>query len=86
MRLPYAVQDVFGAWLKRHFPDRRELRGGKLNDADFGTRMGGSGPMADQIRSMFQVALRRTGLNRRGYNLSTGHFRRVQRGQMELFD
>ena len=76
VRLPYAVKDIFAAWLQRHFPDRRELvlgrirelRGGNLNDADFGNRMRGTGPMADQIRSMFQVALRRTGLNRRSYN------------------
>ncbi len=94
VRLPYAVKDVFDGWLQRHFPDRRELvlgrirelRGGKLNDADFGTRMRGSGPMAEQIRQMFEVGLRRSGLNRRRYDLSSEHFRRVQRGQMELFD
>ncbi len=94
VRLPYAVKDVFSGWLDRHFPDRkalvlgriRELRDGKLNDSAFGDRMRGTGPLADQIRSLFQVGLRRSGLNRRSYNLSTKHFRRVQRGQMELFD
>ena len=29
------------------------MRNGKLNNADFGARMRGEGPMAEQIRQMF---------------------------------
>src|SRR4051812_30911010 len=47
LRLPFQVKDLFASWLEQHFPDRkdkvlnrvRELRGGKLNDSNFGSRM-----------------------------------------------
>src|SRR5277367_1168349 len=58
LRLPYGVEDVFQEWLKLNFPEKlerilgsvREVRGGKLNASDFGTRMRGEGPYADQVR------------------------------------
>jgi hypothetical protein len=48
--------------------------------------MRGRGPLAEDIRRLFEVGLKRCGLNRRRYDLSTEHFRRVQRGQLELFE
>jgi len=35
------------------------MRGGKLNDPNFGTRMKGEGVFADQIKSMFKLACRK---------------------------
>jgi DNA repair photolyase len=83
LRLPHGVKDLFQDWLGEHFPDRkakvlnriREIRGGKLNDSAFGSRMRGEGVFADQIASMFRVACRRAKILGRGPNLSTAGFR-----------
>jgi DNA repair photolyase len=92
LRLPYAVKDIFLQWLDDHEPGKKErvlsrlrdLRGGKLYDATFGTRMRGEGIFAEQIRRMFEVAARRSGLNREETVLSTAHFRRPGGMQLEL--
>ncbi len=71
LRLPYQNKALFLEWLKRHFPDRaarvealiRQMRGGELYDASFGTRMRGEGPYAEQIASTFRVFARRFGLD-----------------------
>ena len=60
VRLPFAVKELFQEWLTNHFPDRKEkilnrirdLRGGKLNDANFNTRMRGQGVFADQFSAI----------------------------------
>jgi DNA repair photolyase len=83
LRLPYAVKDVFEDWLGRHFPDRKtkvlnrllSLRGGRLNDPRFGSRMRGDGPFAEQVRQVFEVSCRKYGLNRAPLELSTEAFR-----------
>jgi len=93
LRLPHSVKDVFSAWLDRFEPGKKalilgrvaELRGGKLNDANFGSRMRGTGPLADQIARLLEVAKRRAGLDRPRDVLSTQAFRRRMPGQMELF-
>lgn len=93
LRLPHAVKDLFSAWLERFEPGRkelilgrvRELRGGELNDARFGARMSGAGPLAEQIRRLFEVSKRRAGLDRPSPPLSTAAFRRRSPGQLELF-
>lgn len=93
VRLPHAVKELFEAWLQRHFPDRkekvlnriREVRGGKLNDPRFGTRMTGEGIYAQQIHDFFRIAARRGGLDGPGPELSTAAFRRPPGPQLELF-
>src|SRR5262249_53377151 len=93
LRLPFAVAPLFEQWLATHFPQRREkvlsrirsIRGGKLNDANFGSRMRGDGIFAEQIHRMFDVACRRSGILKGAPELSTAAFRRVQKGQLELF-
>ena len=70
LRLPHEVKDLFREWLGAHHPDRaghvmslvRQMRGGKDYDPGFGTRMKGSGPLAQLLRSRFQLACRRLGL------------------------
>jgi DNA repair photolyase len=92
MRLPYAVKEIFARWLDDHAPTKkarvlcrvREIRGGSLNVSEWGRRMHGEGVFADQIRSLFDVAARRAGLNRERVTLSTAHFRRPG-AQLELF-
>ncbi|MDB6068685.1 MAG: repair photolyase [Pedosphaera sp.] len=94
LRLPYAVAPLFEQWLGNHFPDRKEkvlnrirsLRDGKLNNAEFGSRMRGEGIFADQIEALFSVARRKAGIEGNRPNLSVEHFRRVEKGQLPLFD
>jgi DNA repair photolyase len=84
VRLPFGVAGMFEQWLATHYPDRkdkvlnriRSLRGGKLNDPDFGTRMRGEGEWADQLKSMFNMAKKVSGMKDNFPDLSTSHFRR----------
>jgi DNA repair photolyase len=94
LRLPYQVKDLFLDWLKRCVhPDRarkvesliRQASGGKLYDASSNRRRG-SGPMAEQIKTTFDVFTRRYGINRDIRPLSGAHFKRPETGgQMSLF-
>jgi DNA repair photolyase len=93
VRLPWAIAPLFEHWLEEHFPGQkqkvleriRHIRGGmKLNDTRWGTRTKGEGIFAEQIRTMFEVACRRTGMGARP-RLSTSAFRRSQE-QLGLFE
>jgi DNA repair photolyase len=91
LRLPYAVKDLFDDWLARHVPDRRahvlsrinDVRGGKVNDARFGSRMTGEGPHAELIATLFKTARARAGIPPSGPPLRVDAFRR--KGQLDLF-
>jgi len=93
VRLPHGVGELFEGWLEEHFPDRkkkvlnriREMRGGKLNDSNFGSRMKGKGVFAEQIESMFKLACRRSGMEFGAHDLSTSAFRRPSDAQLSLF-
>jgi len=71
LRLPYEIKDLFREWLAEHYPQRaahvmsliRDMRGGRDNDPSFGTRMRGTGPYAELLRSRFHIACRRLGMN-----------------------
>jgi DNA repair photolyase len=84
LRLPHGVAELFDAWLARHRPERRdrvmarirEVRGGRLNDPRFHSRMRGEGVYADQIHALFALACRRAGLAGERAPLSTAAFRR----------
>lgn len=73
LRLPGAVAEVFSAWLQEHYPERadkvlhrvRQMRDGRLNSPDFGSRMRGSGEYGAQLGSLFRLWCRRLGLGRR---------------------
>jgi DNA repair photolyase len=72
LRLPNEVRPLFKEWLAHHYPERaghvisivRQVRGGRENDPRFGSRMSGSGNLADLIARRFEIACRRVGLNR----------------------
>ena len=92
LRLPHANAALFETWLATHFPDRKDkvlnqvraMRGGKLNDSQFGLRMTGEGIFAEQIRRMFDVARRKAGLTNDQPPLSTAAFRRPGGTQLSL--
>ena len=95
LRLPMGVGEMFLDWLERHFPDSktkvmnqiRSLRGGRMNDPNFGSRMRGEGVFADSIEELFRVSCQKHGLGLGHIHLSTEFFRRPQSGysQMDLF-
>lgn len=82
LRLPWEVGPLFEEWLQAHFPDRaervmnrvREMRGGKDYDADFATRMRGTGIWADLMRQRFYKAAQRLGFRYHRYELDTSQF------------
>jgi DNA repair photolyase len=93
LRLPGAVAALFESWLETHFADRkekvlgriREIRSGRLNDPEFGSRMRGTGEYADQLRALFRSSCRRLGLNLERAELSTAAFVHCAgSGQLEL--
>jgi DNA repair photolyase len=94
LRLPHGLGPLFEQWLTQHFPDRKEkilkrvraLRGGKLNDANFGSRMRGEGIFAEQIASLFALACRKAGIEARRPQLSTAAFRVPSAAQLPLFE
>ena len=72
LRLPAEVAPLFEEWARVHFPDRgdrimsrvRELHGGKVYEANFGTRMTGQGIWAQQMKQRLTIARSRYGLDR----------------------
>jgi DNA repair photolyase len=92
LRLPFAVKSLFEQWLETHYPQRKEkilsriraIRGGKLNDPNFSTRMRGEGVFAEQMEELFQLACRRAGIQQRRAELTTEHFHR-RTEQLTLF-
>ncbi len=84
LRLAKPLDQIFTAWLAEHYPDRqarvlnriRETRAGRISDSEFGRRMRGTGPYADQIAALFAVTMRKHGLDQPVPPLSTAAFRR----------
>ncbi|HTS54577.1 MAG TPA: PA0069 family radical SAM protein [Burkholderiales bacterium] len=95
MRLPWELKGLFKDWLDHHYPLKaahvmsrvRQLRGGKENDPNFGTRLRGTGLLAELLRKRFENACRRLGLEtRRRVDIDTSRFKRPQaRQQLDLF-
>ena len=94
LRLPYVVKQLFETWLEQHFPARkekvlgrlREVRGGKLNETRFGTRMKGEGEWAEVFGDMFRLHRRRVGMQERAPELSAAAFTNGRHRQGSLFE
>ena len=96
LRLPYEVNDLFQEWLHEHFPQKaghvmsliRQMRDGKNNQPQFGTRMRGTGTYAELLRQRYKLACKRLHLNERHFDLNTGLFRPPARAgdQIPLFE
>jgi len=94
LRLPYELKDLFKDWLAVHYPLKaehvmsrlREMRGGRENDSEFGSRFRGNGLFAQLLAKRFQLACERLGFNREEGGLDTGLFVKPGRyGQRSLF-
>ncbi|HUZ66380.1 MAG TPA: PA0069 family radical SAM protein [Beijerinckiaceae bacterium] len=83
LRLPLEVEDIFGEWMLKHFPDRYRrvmsligsMRGGKAYDSTWGRRMTGSGPYAWMTGRRFELAAARAGFDAQRLKLRTDLFR-----------
>jgi DNA repair photolyase len=92
LRLPWELKGLFEEWLRANYPLKaervlslvRETRGGALNQPEFGTRMRGTGAIADLLRDRFAVARRRLGLDGPPAPLDTSQFRIPPRAGAQL--
>jgi DNA repair photolyase len=83
MRLPFEIKDLFAQWLEAHAPGKakhvlslvRQVRDGKLNDPNFGTRMRGTGTYAELIAKRHRLACERLGFNRNDWSLDLTRFK-----------
>jgi DNA repair photolyase len=95
VRLPWEVNPLFQDWLQRHFPDRadrvmariRDMRGGKDNDARFGSRFTGEGIWAELLQARLRRAVAKLGLRneRRPVQLALFNRPRKPSAQGDLF-
>jgi len=94
LRLPHEVKHLFREWLAEHYPDRakhvmsliNQSRGGKDYDAEFGVRMTGTGAYAGLLRTRFELARRKLGLDdaEARHELTTSLFRPPSANQSQL--
>jgi len=101
VRLNGALGDLFSDALKREFPDRaerilsqiRSCHGGQLNEARFGLRGTGTGPVAEQILQLIRIGRRKyfkgnpiPSLNREAFVRYPEEFRHIpdDSGQLRL--
>ncbi len=67
VRLNGSIAEIFSDWIHKAFPDRAEkvlnmikaCHDGKLNDSEFGRRMGGDGKLAESIHQLFRMSVNR---------------------------
>ena len=95
LRLPLTVGPVFWEWLQRTHPGRfqrvqrriKEVRGGKFNDSEFGTRMSGKGRTSRGIADLFCLFRKRHGLDGPVTPLDCSQFHNPhpKSGQLHLF-
>lgn len=84
LRLPYGVAPIFVEWLEKNVPQKAKrvmtriqmMRGGRLNDSSFGTRMTGTGGYADYMHNLVHTLSTTYGLNHARMPLATNLFRR----------
>jgi DNA repair photolyase len=94
MRLPNELKVLFKEWLAEHYPQRaehvmsivRQMRGGRENDPNFGSRMSGTGNYAELMQMRFAIACRKYGIDQREpLDLDCTRFRPPSpQGQLEL--
>jgi DNA repair photolyase len=92
VRLNGSIGEIFTDWIHKAFPDRAEkvlhqvseCHSGNLNDSRFGTRMKGEGKIAESVRQLFQVAVKKH-IKPSDFEFNLSAFRRPPSGQLDLF-
>ncbi|MGK6350732.1 PA0069 family radical SAM protein [Parapedobacter sp. DT-150] len=67
VRLNGAIAELFTDWVHKAYPDKAEkvlhsiaaCHGGKLNDSRWGVRMSGEGKLAESIKQLFKLSVKR---------------------------
>jgi len=95
LRLPLTVKPVFVDWLHATYPTKAQrvisriqsVRDGRMNSANWGERMKGTGPIAEQLQQTFKLFTRKLGLDQKFSPLEIRHFQppKPKRGQLKLF-
>ncbi|TAL57570.1 MAG: PA0069 family radical SAM protein [Bacteroidetes bacterium] len=103
VRLNGAIADVFKDWLHKNFPDRadkvwnhiKDCHGGQVNDSRFGTRTRGEGKIAESIRNLFKMSVKKYLKGKDKFEFDTEAFSKQRqitflkekvKGQISLFD
>jgi len=103
VRLNGAIAGVFKDWLHKNFPDRAEkvwhhiqdCHGGQVNDSRWGIRTRGEGKIAESIRNLFKMAVKKhlSGRDKFEFDLEAFSKHRQEifckeklKGQFSLFD
>ena len=94
VRLNGAIGNVFKDWLEKNYPDRAQkvwnqisdCHGGQVNDSRFGTRMRGEGNIAESIRSLFKISVKKFMGENGHFELNTNAFINKHNAQTSLFD
>lgn len=84
LRLPHAVAPIFIEWLEKNVPEKSKrvlarinmIRGGQLNDPNFGTRMTGTGAYADFMHTLIHTLSDKYGMQMPKKPLATHLFKR----------
>lgn len=84
LRLPHAVAPIFIEWLEKNVPEKSKrvlarinmIRGGQLNDPNFGTRMTGIGAYADFMHTLIHTLSDKYGMQMPKKPLATHLFKR----------
>ncbi len=94
LRLPLELAPMFEEWLQAHYPGKarhvmsliRQSRGGKAYQAQWGTRMRGTGAYAEMLRVRYEAAIHRLGLDRRGeaWRLDSSRFQAPEKATAQL--
>lgn len=95
LRLPLTVKPVFVDWLHATYPAKAQrvisriqsVRDGWMNSANWGERMKGTGPIAEQLQQTFKLFTRKLGLDQKFGPLEIRYFQppKPKRGQLKLF-
>jgi DNA repair photolyase len=93
VRLNGQIAEVFKDWLEKNFPDRAEkvwnhiaeCHGGKVNDSRWSARMRGEGHVAESIRQMFKLAVRKYMGTAPKIEFDLSIFKRKGHEQLSLF-
>lgn len=103
VRLNGAIADVFKDWLHKNFVDKadkiwnhiKECHGGQVNDSRWGVRTRGEGKIAESIRHLFKMSVKKymPGKNNFEFNSNSFYKQRQEiflnhksKGQFSLFD
>lgn len=94
VRLPLSVAPLFSEWLDVHAPEKknkvlnsiRSIREGKLNDAEFGSRMTGKGVLAEGLADIFALFTKKYKLNTEKLQLSSEFYHKPDSSGQLAFD